>query len=702
MTGINLEPENLSTVHSILAVDDDAKILGITEMILQKEGYQVSVAQSGEEALAALDNKRIDLVLLDVMLPDADGYMLCKTIKTNEQTQGIPVIMLTALDGVDNKVRGLDVGACDYLVKPFLQRELLARIRTHLREREFAREMKSLYSSEKKRSHELEILNKLTNEFNESIDLEKLLSHAARTISTELRFHACVIALHDSESNEFKIRASYHPVLRAGSQGHSLSSRDGTMGWVLATQNPVLVPNAATEPRFVGYFPDSRSQMGVPLTHKNKVVGVLNVESNRPHGYSPEDLNLLSTVAGNLALALRNAQLYAEAKLSSQNLRSIVDERTRELVNQRKFMECIIDSLPIGIYVIDSNYSVVTWNRKRETGILGISRDQVIGHNILSVFSKMAEEKLRSEFDQVLQTGVPFETETVSWSSGEKRYFHLRKIPMSINGDCVTHVITLGEDITDRRRMEESLFTNEKLASIGKLSAGIAHEINNPLAAIAGCVEGLISRAETPELARVPAFEDFPEYLKIIDDEITRCKGIINNLLDFSRTKEIKKQEISINETLEQTLQLLSHHKAFRQITVIRELDPDCPPVTGNSGELRQVFLAMAINAMDAMDAVNGSGTLTIRTCTELRKGLRFVCVQFQDTGVGISRQNINRIFDPFFTTKSVGKGTGLGLSICYGIVRSHNGFIRVASEEGKGSLFEVFIPATASNKRHV
>ena len=204
-------------------------------------------------------------------------------------------------------------------------------------------------------------------------------------------------------------------------------------------------------------------------------------------------------------------------------------------------------------------------------------------------------------------------------------------------------------------------------------------------------MEGLISRSADNELSQVPAFADFPEYLKIVEDEIGRCKGITKNLLDFSRSKEILQQEINVNETLEQTLQLLKHHDGFKHVTVMREFSPACPPVVGNSGELRQVFLAMAINAMDAM---NESGTLLIRTHEETTNGRRFVCVQFQDSGIGIPAKNLNKIFDPFFTTKPVGKGTGLGLSICYGIIRSHNGFIKVKSKENEGSLFEIHIPA--------
>lgn len=663
----------------------------LTEMVLAQEGYSVTLADSTGEARALLREHKVDLILLDVMLPDGDGYSLCKSIKENPESRDIPVILLTGLDTVDSKVRGLDVGASDYLVKPFLKRELLARIRSHLREREITQEVKAQYAFEKRRAHEVAILNKLSTEFNQSLDLSELLQHAAQVISTELQFHGCIIATWDDVASCLTVATNYRPDNLTAPAQNAFQPSQGIMGWVALHREPLIVPNVDMEPQFLRFFPDTRSEMAVPLVHQGKILGVLDVESHLPHAYTSDHLNLLSTVAGTLALALKNAELYSAAKLSTETLKAEVAQRTRELESQKRFMESIVDSLPIGIYVIDRSYSVTTWNHKRETGILGISRDRVIGQSILSVFSSMSSEKLKEEFDHIFATGNTFETQSVSWCSGEKRYYHLRKIPMSIDGNGISHVITLGEDITERRRIEDSLATNEKLASIGKLAAGIAHEINNPLAAISGCVEGLISRSKDATLSNFKAFEDFPDYLRIIDEEIGRCKGIITNLLDFSRSKEILNQEIRVNETLEQTLQLLSHHKAFKQIRVLKELDPDCPRVVGNSGELRQVFLALCINAMDAMDE---SGTLTIRTATELRASQSCVCIQFQDTGCGIPQKNLKRIFDPFFTTKPVGKGTGLGLSICYGIVRSHEGSIKVESEEGKGSTFKVFIPA--------
>ena len=693
LENLKAEPASKTAVsgeHSILVVDDDREVLQVTGMALEKEGYLVRMAPTAAEALKMMQQGNVDLILLDVCLPDGDGYELCKRFKGREETRDIPVILLTALTGVDNKVRGLDVGASDYLVKPFLQKELLARIRTHLREREFTREMRSLYSFEKRRAHELDILNRLSTEFNRSLNPDELLRHAVQVISTEFTFHGCVLAIRDQVHQTFMIWSSFHPDWAGKNAGSASALNSWLATWSSDRPAPLIIADFSADPAFPKNFPDSQSAMVVPLIHQDAMIGVMIVESRLPRAYNTDDLNLLSTVAGNLTLALKNAELYSAARLHSENLRSEVRQRTLELETQKRFMENIIDALPIGIYVIDNQYRLVTWNKKRETGILGISRDRVIGKNVFSVFSKMPQEKLRDEFDRVFSHGSTFEEETVSFSSGEKRFYHLRKIPMSVEGRTITHVITLGEDITDRKRLEESLFTNEKLASIGKLAAGIAHEINNPLAAISGCVEGLISRSKDPSLACVAAFEDFPEYLKIIDDEIRRCKDIIDNLLNFSRAKELQQEEISLNDTLDQTLQLLSHHKAFRQITVIKDLDPSCPHIVGNDGELRQVFLAMAINAVDAMKE---AGTLTIRTGTEIRNGLTMVCVEFQDTGAGIPQQNLNRIFDPFFTTKPVGKGTGLGLSICYGIVRSHEGFIKATSEVGKGSLFQIYFP---------
>jgi signal transduction histidine kinase len=214
------------------------------------------------------------------------------------------------------------------------------------------------------------------------------------------------------------------------------------------------------------------------------------------------------------------------------------------------------------------------------------------------------------------------------------------------------------------------------------------HEINNPLATIAACAESLTLRLDEiqdPELHR-----DFADYLQIIRDESFRCKTITNSLLDFSHQRQVDKMLGDINHILDQTLQLLRHHPNLGRMTIIKELDQSLPPVNVNEGQMKQIFIALISNAFDAME---GGGTLTIRTSWHASESEPAVCAEFIDTGCGIPASNLQKIFDPFFTTKPLGRGTGLGLSVCYGIVSEHGGKIEVDSTEGIGSAFRVLLP---------
>ena len=212
------------------------------------------------------------------------------------------------------------------------------------------------------------------------------------------------------------------------------------------------------------------------------------------------------------------------------------------------------------------------------------------------------------------------------------------------------------------------------------------HEINNPLATILACCEALALRGE--ELA--PAARDAQEeYLKIIDTEVQRCRRIVDSLLDFSRPRSGEKRQVDVNAVVEQTLFLLKHHNRFKRLTVARELAPGLPGVLADQEKLIQSFMALMLNAMDAMDS---RGTLTVRTRMNPERRDE-VLVEFIDTGTGIKQEDLPKIFEPFFTTKPQGRGTGLGLSICYGIIAEHRGRIEVESQVGIGSNFKVYLP---------
>ncbi|MEO8336772.1 MAG: ATP-binding protein [bacterium] len=390
---------------------------------------------------------------------------------------------------------------------------------------------------------------------------------------------------------------------------------------------------------------------------------------------SPDQRSFLATVADILAPVLRQAA-YA------QRLETEVLERTKQIDRERRVTERIIDSLPVGLYVIDRDYRISVWNRKRETGMQGVSREEAIGRTIFEILHRQPATVLRREFDEVFATGRLQIFQMESMASGDLRTYRISKIPMRLDDGPVTHVITVGEDVTEWRSANDRFSQAEKLAAIGTLAAGIMHEINNPLATIAACAEGL-------ELSYEDAPLEILDGLRLIQSEVQRCKGITDSLLDFSRPKAGAKALVNVNDAIERTLYVLKHHTRFKKLGVHVDLDQTIGNVVrANSEQLMQVFMSLLINAMDAMQ---DRGTVTLRT--RWGDNARSVIAEITDQGEGIRRADLPKIFEPFFTTKPPGRGTGLGLSICYAIVAEHDGRIEVDSAPGEGSVFRIILP---------
>jgi signal transduction histidine kinase len=271
-------------------------------------------------------------------------------------------------------------------------------------------------------------------------------------------------------------------------------------------------------------------------------------------------------------------------------------------------------------------------------------------------------------------------------AGGETRHYRISKIPMRLEGDQISHVITIGEDVTERQAIQARIAQSEKLAAVGQLAAGVMHEINNPLATISACVAAIQGRLPDGG-GKGP--EPVGEYLEIIDKEVDRCTRIVDGLLDFSRPQGKSKGPVSLNQLVTDTLFLVKHHHRFKKLQVVVDLDPGEPRATGNSEQLIQVLMALMLNAVDAMEE---GGTLTLRTAAG-RGRTDEVAVEVEDDGMGIPRADQRKIFEPFYTTKPPGRGTGLGLSVCYGIVEDHRGRIEVDSAPGRGSIFRVHLP---------
>jgi two-component system NtrC family sensor kinase len=311
----------------------------------------------------------------------------------------------------------------------------------------------------------------------------------------------------------------------------------------------------------------------------------------------------------------------------------------------------------------------------------GVARDDALGRPLFEILHRQPADVLRREFEEAFRTGVTQQFQMESSATGTLRTYRLSKIPMRDPSGVVTHVITIGEDITDWVEAREAVAQNEKLAAIGRLAAGIMHEINNPLATIAACAESLA-------LTEMPR-EGEPQFIRIIESEVGRCKRIVDGLLDFSRPRPRERQLLDVNGVVERALFLMNHHARFKQLSVERSLADVLPMVHASAEQLIQVLIALLTNAADAMPQY---GRVRIRTLAESSRGS--VVIEVQDEGTGMSRAQMARIFEPFYSTKEQGRGTGLGLAICHGIIADHGGRIDVTSEEGQGSTFRVVLPA--------
>ncbi len=552
-----------------------------------------------------------------------------------------------------------------------------------------------LYVETRKSAAQLSYLYNLGNNLMTSLEMDELLGYAVFTVGRSLESDVCAVLVRTSSDSNSLASGVY-------TRAHS-DKRGATPDWCYMDrvleylESDRITAQMASEARSGERFLRDENVVAetvVPLVFDDAVLGLMICANYAQRIFSEEEHKLLGAVAQQLSLAIRNTKLFQRSKDTSINLAVEVSRRTQEIEEQKRFTEKIIDSLPVSLYVVDRDMRIVAWNRNREVGGGGISRSEVLGRSVFNVFGRHPRRKLEDEFLEVFRSGDMVRMEQDSLVDGQKKVWRISKIPMRVDNAEVTHVITVGEDITEQKKMNDAVIHAEKLASIGRLAAGVVHELNNPLATIAACAEALTARLG--DLGNKELNVDFSEYLQIVREEAFRCKTITNSLLDFSHQRQAEKMSGDINQIIDQTLQLIKHHPKLGKMNIVKELESSLLPVYVNEGQMKQIFIALISNAFDAM--MDGNGTLTIRTGWAGSGDSRAVCAEFADTGCGIPASYLQKIFDPFFTTKPLGRGTGLGLSVCYGIVSEHGGKIEVDSTEGRGATFRVLLPVSAGN----
>ena len=386
---------------------------------------------------------------------------------------------------------------------------------------------------------------------------------------------------------------------------------------------------------------------------------------------SSEDVELLESLASYIGIALQNASLYAR-----------LEEKIGEFERLKEFNENIVESINVGILALDLDDRIESWNAQMEA-MYALSRAEAIGQELSAVFPVEfieALEGFRNEQGVHHLNKFPLTTR-----AGEQRAANIAIAPLLSRDFISVGRIILVDDITERVSLETQLAQADKLSSIGLLAAGVAHEINTPLAVISSYAQ-MLSKQLKGDARLGPVLDK-------ITQQSFRAAEIANGLLNFSRTSTTEFRDTNLNQVIRDTLSLLEHQFKTAQIIVDLELAEELPSIHGNPGKLQQVFLNLLLNAKEAMP---GGGRLRVATLANRRDNC--VAALVNDSGTGIAPEHLKRIYDPFFTTKNVPRagdrrGTGLGLSVSYGIIQEHAGKIHVESAIGAGTTFHLEFP---------
>ena len=406
----------------------------------------------------------------------------------------------------------------------------------------------------------------------------------------------------------------------------------------------------------------------IPCTVMNRTIAMLGLGKTSEGDFlSSEDVELLETLAGYIGIALQNARLYAS-----------LEEKAQEYERLKEFNENIVESINVGIFAVDLQDKIESWNSQMEV-MYALPRLSAIGKSIHDVLPRpFCDEFFRVRDYPGVNNLYKYRLDT---TAGDTRVVNVAIAPLVSKDYSVVGRLVIVDDITERIGLETQLAQADKMSSIGLLAAGVAHEVNTPLAVISSYAQLLAKQLQGDEKRS--------ELLDKITKQTFRASEIVNNLLNFSRTSGTEFGNVDLNKVVHDTLALLEHQFKTARIRVVGDLDATLPLIHGNQGKLQQVFLNLFLNAKDAMPQ---GGTLTVRTAHD-----HGVNVYVTDTGSGIAAEHIHRIYDPFFTTKTRtkqgGSGTGLGLAVTYGIIQEHAGKIRVESSPGAGTSFIMEFP---------
>jgi len=645
---------SLSEAARIVVVEDNRDTANLLRDLLVAEGYEVESVPTGEAALESLERTPdMDLVVLDLMLPGITGYEVIERMRARPQLMATPILVLSALSSPSARIRGLRDGADDYMTKPFLPEELVARTRTLVTGRLLSR-----------RTAEIEALEEIAEAALTVSDPDALLGKMVEVVARVFGADAAAILLLDEGRRELRGRAATG--LGGDLRRVSMPANAGVAAIALASQAPVLIPDgAAADARVAnpairaGGF---RSLMVAPLIVGGTAIGVLEV-ARRVRQLDPRVDRLLRIVADRIAVTMEHARLQAEARKLADVVRRIGE----------------------GVVVTDVHGAVIFANRafaemvdvpgemlrgRRWTDLLATSQD------VAALTTQMRQASWQGEVLLITRGGDPRPV--------------LVSLSTATTAEGAVERIGVFRDVSREHELRFRLVREQKFRTLGSLAAGVAHNINNRLTPVLGWTEMLLERLAAAEAIDL---DELGHALRVINQGASDSVETVRRLQEYSRPARVRGPEgVQLRDVLEQLLALTrpqwDNEAARRGIRYEIDLKAEpAPPILAVASEIREALLNILENALAAMPS---GGRLTLHVRGEDDRAV----VSIADTGRGMSPEVQRLAFEPFFTTRSTEGGSGLGLSLAQEIAHRYQGSIGVSSREGVGTTFTLSFPA--------